>query len=64
MYPWILARERREAARKPAGYRCRPSENRRATKATRLERTENSFEVVTREWLASHMKNKATSHRR
>lgn len=27
------------------------------------ERAENSFEVVTREWLASHMKSKAASHR-
>ncbi|SCY13618.1 integrase arm-type DNA-binding domain-containing protein [Nitrosospira sp. Nsp13] len=59
----ILARERRDAARKLLATGVDPSENRKAAKATRLERTENSFEVVTREWLASHMKNKAFSHR-
>jgi integrase len=61
--PLILARERRDAARKLLATGIDPSENRKAVKATRLERTENSFEVVTREWLASHMKTKAASHR-
>lgn len=61
--PLILARERRDAARKLLAAGIDPSENRKAIKATKLERSEYSFEVVTREWLASHMKNKATSHR-
>jgi integrase len=61
--PLVLARERRDAARKLLATGIDPSENRKAAKATRQERTENSFEVVTREWLASHMKTKAASHR-
>lgn len=61
--PLILARERRDSARKLLAAGIDPSENRKAIKATKLERSENSFEVVTREWLTSHMKNKATSHR-
>ncbi|MDQ3185061.1 MAG: integrase arm-type DNA-binding domain-containing protein, partial [Pseudomonadota bacterium] len=59
----VLARERRDAARKLLAAGIDPSENRKATKSARLERAENSFEVVAREWLASHMKNKAASHR-
>jgi integrase len=61
--PLVLARERREEARKLLAAGVDPSENRKAAKAARLERAENSFEVMTREWLASHMKNKAPSHR-
>jgi integrase len=61
--PLVLARERREEARKLLAAGVDPSENRKAAKAARLQRAENSFEVITREWLASHMKNKAPSHR-
>ncbi|HEU4854079.1 MAG TPA: Arm DNA-binding domain-containing protein [Nitrosospira sp.] len=61
--PLVLARERRDAARKLLATGVDPSENRRAAKATSTGRAENSFEVVTREWLASHMKSKAASHR-
>lgn len=61
--PLVLARERREEARKLLAAGVDPSENRKAAKAARLERAENSLEVITREWLASHMKNKAPSHR-
>jgi integrase len=61
--PLVLARERRDAARKLLATGIDPSENRRAAKATSTERAENSFEVVTREWLVSHMKSKAASHR-
>jgi integrase len=61
--PLVLARERRDTARKLLATGVDPSEHRKAAKATTLERAENSFEVVTREWLASHMKSKAVSHR-
>jgi integrase len=61
--PLVLARERRDAARKLLATGVDPSENRKAAKATRMERAENSFEVVAREWLISHMKSKAASHR-
>ena len=61
--PLVLARERRDAARKLLATGIDPSEHRKAVKATTLERAENSFEVLTREWLASHMKTKAASHR-
>jgi len=60
--PLILARERREAARKLLATGIDPNKNRKAKKKTRLDSSENSFEVVAREWLASYMKNKATSH--
>ncbi|TFH09440.1 MAG: DUF4102 domain-containing protein [Nitrosomonadales bacterium] len=58
----ILARERREAARKLLATGIDPSENRKATKKARLECSENSFEVVAREWLAFYMRNKVASH--
>jgi len=40
-----------------------PSENRKAKKKARLDSSENSFEVVAREWLDFYMKNKVASHR-
>ena len=43
------ARERREAARKLLADGIDPGENRKAQKATRAERSGNSFEVVARE---------------
>ena len=40
-----------------------PSENRKAEKSSKLLRSENSFEVIAREWWQTHMKNKAASHK-
>ncbi len=59
----ILARERRDAARKLLATGIDPSENRKAKKKAKLDSSENSFEVVAREWLAFHMKYKVASHR-
>lgn len=44
------ARERRDAARKLLADGIDPGENRKATKAAKVERAGNSFEVVAREW--------------
>ena len=66
VYPDVsltLAREGRDEARKLRATGTDPSENRKATKVAKSESSANSFEVVAREWLASHMKNKAASHR-
>ena len=59
------ARDRRDAARKLLAQEppIDPSDARKAMKASRESNTANSFEVVAREWIASHMKNKAASHR-
>ncbi|MCX7173154.1 MAG: integrase arm-type DNA-binding domain-containing protein [Proteobacteria bacterium] len=46
------ARARRDAARKMLADGIDPAENRKATKATKVERAANSFEVVAREWFA------------
>ena len=59
----LLARERREAARKLLATGIDPGENRKVIKKAKLEGSENSFEVVAREWLAFYMKNKVASHR-
>jgi integrase len=48
------ARERRDAARKLVADGVDPSENRKAQKAAKENREENSFEVVTREWFAKY----------
>ena len=59
------ARKKRDEARKllaqdpPAD----PSETKKASKAAREGNAANSFETIAREWIASHMKNKAESHR-
>jgi integrase len=66
VYPDVslaLARDRRQDARKLLADGVDPSENRKAVKAAKNANTENSFEVVAREWLSSHMANKAASHR-
>lgn len=39
-----------------------PSENRKATKAAKVERAANSFETVAREWFAKHSPNWSPSH--
>lgn len=58
-----LARERRDDARKLLAQGIDPGESRKALKATKTLNAANSFEVIAREWLASHMANKAPSHR-
>ncbi|OZA09447.1 MAG: integrase [Methylotenera sp. 17-45-7] len=66
VYPDVslaLARERRQDARSLLANGVDPSENKKAVKAAKFEKSENSFEVVAREWLSSHMANKAASHR-
>ena len=45
------ARDKRDAARNLLAAGVDPSEHRKATKATRVERAANSFEVICREWL-------------
>ena len=47
------ARERRDEARKLLANGVDPGEHRKAKKATRLESSSNSFEVVCREWLSA-----------
>ncbi|MDX9862522.1 MAG: integrase arm-type DNA-binding domain-containing protein, partial [Rhodospirillales bacterium] len=66
VYPAVslkAARERRDEARRLLTEGVDPSENRKATKASSLERSGNSFEVVAREWFASYMSGKSESHR-
>lgn len=66
VYPDVslsLARDRRDDARKLLAQDIDPGKNRKATKAAKSLNAENSFEVIAREWLASHMKSKAASHR-
>jgi len=40
-----------------------PSEKRKAEKSSKLLSSENSFEIIAREWWLTHMKNKASSHK-
>ena len=66
VYPDVslaLARERRDDARKQLAQGIDPGEIKKVKKAAGAEKAANSFEVVAREWLASHMANKAASHR-
>ena len=56
------ARDRRDDARKLLANEVDPSENRKANKATKIERAANSFEVITREWFAKHAPNWSPSH--
>ena len=57
------ARQKREDAKKLLAIDIDPSENRKQSKANNKLNTENSFELVAREWWQSHMKNKADSHK-
>lgn len=66
VYPDVslaLARERRQDARTLLAKGIDPSENKKAVKAAKSDKLDNSFEVVAREWIISHMANKAASHR-
>jgi len=56
------ARERRDEARKLLANDINPSENRKATKAAKVERAANSFEAVAREWYGKHSPNWSASH--
>jgi len=57
------ARDRHSEARKLLSQGIDPSESKKAVKAAGADRAANSFEVVAREWWASHMANKAESHK-
>jgi integrase len=57
------ARDRRDGARKLIADGVDPSEHRKASKAASMDRASNSFEVVTREWLAKFSTDWAASHR-
>jgi integrase len=57
------ARQKREDSKKLLAIDIDPSENRKQTKADNRLNTENSFELVAREWWQSHMTNKADSHK-
>ncbi len=57
------ARQKRDDARALLAQGVSPSEHRKATKASRGERAANSFEVLSREWLAKQGPAWAESHR-
>jgi len=65
VYPDVglkAARDRRDEARRLVADGIDPGENRKIQKAALLERAENSFEVVAREWYAKFSPNWAASH--
>lgn len=65
VYPDVslkMARERRDEARRLLANEVDPSENRKAIKAARDERSANSFEVIGREWFAKHSPNWSANH--
>ncbi len=65
VYPDVglkAARTRRDEARKLLADGIDPGENRKATKAAKVDRAANSFEVVAREWFANFKPNWAKNH--
>lgn len=65
VYPDVslkVARERREEARKLLAEGIDPSENRKASKMSQVERAANSFEVVAREWIEKYSPTWAANH--
>lgn len=65
-YPEVslkTAREKRDEARRLLAEGVNPSEQRKAHKASKRNNAINSFESIAREWLASHMMNKADTHK-
>ncbi len=65
IYPAVsiaLARKRRDEARELLAREVDPSVHRKTQKAARIERAQNSFEVVAREWFAKYSPNWANSH--
>ncbi|MEQ1599832.1 MAG: integrase arm-type DNA-binding domain-containing protein [Methylotenera sp.] len=66
VYPSISlaqARERRDDSKKLIAINIDPSENRKQVKAITKLNTDNSFELIAREWWHSYMKGKAESHK-
>ncbi|WP_137719954.1 tyrosine-type recombinase/integrase [Methylobacillus flagellatus] len=57
------AREKHISARRLLAAGEDPSKERQAIKAAKYTDAANSFEVVAREWVASHLKDKAPGHR-
>lgn len=67
VYPRVSlkeARQKRDEARKLLDEGVDPSENRKAKKLARADRTANSFEVIAKEWLARKSSQWAASHQR
>ena len=65
VYPEVglkAARDKRDEVRRLLAEGIDPGENRKIQKAARLERAENSFEVVAREWFSKFSPNWAPSH--
>lgn len=65
VYPDVslkAARDKRDDARRLIADGIDPGENRKIQKAALLERAENSFEVIAREWYAKFSPNWAVSH--
>lgn len=65
VYPDVglkIARERRTEARKLLSDGVDPSENRKAVRASQVERAGNSFEVVAREWFEKYSPSWAACH--
>ena len=56
------ARDRRDASRKLLADGIDPSENRKAMKSARGDRSANGFEVVAREWFAKYSATWAATH--
>jgi len=56
------ARVRRDEARKLLANEVDPSENRNARKAAKIESSQNSFEVIVREWFSKHSPNWSFGH--
>lgn len=56
------ARDRRDEARKQLAADIDPGEHRKAMKTTLAVRSENSFEIVAREWFAKYSPNWAAGH--
>jgi integrase len=66
VYPEVTlatARQRRDDARKMISNGVDPSLVKQQVKRSKSEAAANSFEVVSREWIISHMANKSESHR-
>jgi integrase len=57
------ARERKNEIKKLLALGINPKQHRKEEKALKKLNSENSFEVVAREWWKSHMTNKADSHK-
>jgi integrase len=60
--PLILARERREEARKLLANDIDPSAAKQAKKAAKTALAENSFELIAREWFSKHAPNWKENH--